>query len=199
VPAFKQVFSTTGKTVVSLLIISLGIGIVSAIVYGISHRPPVSSPSADSADSSEDTNADEASTKMPKSKWDAKVNAAIAAHCIFEGMSRVQVEEALGKINDVDGAFEAYKHQDETCKKYSGNTCTEFDTRLMLLNFTKNGNFKEKEMDMEMSEYREVPISIEGTYMACWAPSWTTDPPKTKVQTKARHPPTAAENTNDAK
>jgi hypothetical protein len=187
------VFSTTGKTLASLLIISLGIGIVWTIFYGVSNGPVSSS----SADSFEDTNADEASTTMPKSKWDAKVNAAIAAHCVFEGMSRAQVEEALGKI-DGNGALESYEHQGDTCTKYKGDACVEFDTQMMWLDFTKKGNFRPKQVNIDMSEYRGVPISVEGTPMVCWAPSWTTDSPKTKVQTKARHP-RAAGNTNDMK
>jgi hypothetical protein len=178
VPAFKQVFSTTGKTVVSLLLISLGIGIVWAIVYGVSNRSVSSS-----ADSFEETQADEASTKMPKSQWDAKVNAAIAAHCIFEGMTRSQVEEALGKI-DVEGTSESYKHQGDTCRKYNGDTCVESDTQIMWLDFTKNGNYKEPSW---LGGIRSTSASVDGVPMACLAPSWTMDPPKTKDQTKDGH------------
>ena len=190
-PAFKQVFSTTGKTVVSLLLISLGIGIVWAIVYGVSNR----SVSSSSADSFEETQADEASTKMPKSQWDAKVNAAIAAHCIFEGMTRAHVEEALGRI-DVDGALESYKHQGETCRKYNGDTCVEFDTQIMWLNFTKNGNYKEPSW---LGGIRSTSASVDGVPMACLAPSWTMDPPKTKAQTKVRHTTSVASGEHEPK
>jgi hypothetical protein len=187
VPAFKQVFSITGKTFISLLIISLGIGIIWAVISVVSNRP-ASSPSAGSF---EDNQADEASAKMPKSQWDAEVKSAIVAHCIFGGMSRAQVEQALGKINH-NGAFEDYKQPSGRCTKYNGDACVEFDTNTMYLDFTKAGNFKETTF---MSTYRLASASAPGKPIVCWAPAWTKDPPKTKTQ----HPRVAPRSTNDAK
>lgn len=91
---FKDVFSTTAKVILSLLIISAMIGVAFLIVGGIgSAVAPVNSgvgaPGADEADALRVT--------VPKSAWDSVIAKTAANHCVTDGMNKEEVLRAVGE------------------------------------------------------------------------------------------------------
>ena len=132
-PKFGYVFSTTGKVLLALFLISLGIGVIyfvfAGIGSGVNSRDTNSSYESTYIDSQATYNesADNKSTKMPISQWNAAIAAAINAHCPTEGMTKEQLEQAIGKPTTVKptdgtgGETWAYERTlQKECIKYSG-------------------------------------------------------------------------------
>lgn len=122
---FGEVFSTTWKVLVALLLISLGVIVISFMI-GVIGR------STQSASSRDMTiwyrMADEKHTSMPLSRWNKLVAAAIKQHCPWNGMTKDEVEKAIGKplsLSD-NGSSWHYERtaQEEDCTKYVGDKCS---------------------------------------------------------------------------
>jgi hypothetical protein len=86
-PKFNEVFSTTWKVLLALFLISLGLGLAYLIMGGIGAASRRGGGSYDA----ELTpiyikSADAKHTKMPQTRWNFVINAAIKQHCPVEGM-----------------------------------------------------------------------------------------------------------------
>jgi hypothetical protein len=70
--------------------------------------------------------ADEKHTSMPLSKWNKITAAAIKAHCPWDGMTKAEVEQAIGKPAKDYGSMWEYERtaQKEDCTKYVGENCS---------------------------------------------------------------------------
>jgi hypothetical protein len=164
-PKFGQVFSTTGKVLLALFLIFIGIGIVYAIINAIGN----SSSSSSTADYTNtyinrrtyyNDDADNASTKMPLSEWRRLVARDIKGHCIREGMTAAEVEKAVGKptaaktVTYGEGSAQSadkgdvweYVTKEEVkkpCSRYEGEKCAdpvEYETKKATLYFSPKGN-----------------------------------------------------------
>jgi|ERR1019366_4765366 hypothetical protein len=93
---FKDVFSTTAKVILSLLIISAVVGLGFLILGRLgSAITPASSASADP----NENEADALRAAMPKSAWDNLIAKAVANHCVTDGMNEEEVFRAVGEPN----------------------------------------------------------------------------------------------------
>lgn len=150
---FSEVFSTTLKVWTSVLLISLAGGAIYLFFAAASKVGTVGNPDSTAnvdpwaADYSQ---ADDVHTKMPKSKWDKMVAAAIKQHCALEGMSEQEVERALGKATKVDeklkdcaqcsGDTWTYESTDKgSCEKYDGDNCVQYAQHTDIIFFSRNG------------------------------------------------------------
>jgi hypothetical protein len=134
---FSEVFSTTFKVIVALVLISLGAGLVYLIVTHVNNSAKESAQTRElykDESKREDeriTNADAKHTSMPLSKWHELVAAGIKQHCAFEGMHKNDVEKALGKPveashNPDNTDSWKYTFEDQKkCLKYDGERCAE--------------------------------------------------------------------------
>jgi len=135
---FGEVFSTTAKVVLALIIISGVIGLVWWGLGGLGaamHTPPV-----DQAQVS----ADEIITRMPKTTWDRGVAIAIGAHCIVDGMSEKEVLQSFGEPTEKQD-FGTERDwignlPPGDCLKYDGDKCAEQVKRQRTVRFTVNGH-----------------------------------------------------------
>ena len=142
---FREVFSTTAKVVLALIIISAVIGSVWWGLGGLGaavHSPPI--------DSTQRL-ADEISTGMPKTSWDRGVAKAIREHCIVDGMSEAEVIQSFGEPTEkqaighagIVGTTETWwtwKLPPGDCLKYDGDKCAERVERNRTVRFTLNGH-----------------------------------------------------------
>jgi hypothetical protein len=122
-PKFGEVFSTTWKVLLALFLISVGLSVLYFIIAAIGS----SSSSSSSTDSIHNQMADEKHTSMPLSKWNAHVAAAIKQHCPLQGMTKQEVENAIGKpVNTYGASVWEYERtaQKENCNKYVGENCS---------------------------------------------------------------------------
>jgi hypothetical protein len=164
-PQFGQVFSTTGKVLLALFLISLGISIVYGIVVSIGNSGS-SSLTSDykntyiNGRSYYNDKADNASTKMPLSQWKKLIAHDIKGHCVREGMTPAEVEKAVGKpttaktVSYGDGAAQSadkgdvweYTTQEvvkNPCSRYEGEKCidpVEYKIKTGTLYFSPKGN-----------------------------------------------------------
>ena len=161
---FSQVFSVTGKVVLALFLIGLGIGLIYLTINGIGSASYSGTGTSDYTNtymnSREyyDNKADEALTKMPLSAWKTRMAADISGHCVKEGMTSAEVEKAVGSptskkalpptngaTSDKAEAWEYVKQEkvDKPCGKYDGEKCAdpvEYETKKATLYFSPNGH-----------------------------------------------------------
>jgi zinc-ribbon domain len=144
-PKFGQVFSTTGKVLLALLLISVGIGIVYAIISGVADSSGGSGGSHydEWKKQYEEKNANEASTKVPKSQWDKEMKRCIRQHTVVEGMTKDEVRKAVGGDEPWTFTIVTRKGTDEKCVKFSGEKCVEYppdEVKTFTLHFTPVGH-----------------------------------------------------------
>lgn len=128
-PSFGHVFSVTWKVLLALALIAAVVVIVRSLIIGISNQSVESSNT--SWDMQYDSQkADQKPTTMPQSKWNQFVAAAIKAHCPAEGMTKAEVEQAIGKPQVISGNEWEYSRtiKKNKCLKYSGDTCVQYET-----------------------------------------------------------------------
>lgn len=143
--SFREVFSTTGKVLIALIVIAVGVAVIWGVINALSSQSSLSRPPAPN-ESFEDIWADSAPTRVPQSQWDRQVNAAIAAHCVFEGMTKDQAARAAGKPVDPTLSSWSFERQDkQTCLKYNGDACAEFMKYTAVIYFSKHENVKKVE------------------------------------------------------
>ncbi len=94
---FKDVFSTTLKVFLALLIISAVIGVAGLILGGLGSAVNSPSVSTKTETDTHQTDADALRTTMPKKTWDRGVGKAVKKHCFTEGMNKEEVVQALGE------------------------------------------------------------------------------------------------------
>jgi hypothetical protein len=88
---FGDVFSTTGKVVLALVIISVGIGLTFEALGGLGNV--VRSPQIDQYQ----IYADETRTGMPTTNWEKGLGRAVKEHCVTDGMSGEEVVRRWGE------------------------------------------------------------------------------------------------------
>ncbi len=147
---FKDVFSTTLKVLLALVLISaaLGIGVLflGGVIAGLgSKSAPVSTSTAKSDNDARADEADSIRTTMPKSLWDAGMARAIAHHCYTDGMSEEEVAQALGEPASkadygIRGASWTWQLPSGKCLRYDGDKCIQHETREKIIFFTAKGN-----------------------------------------------------------
>src|SRR5438477_2576802 len=132
---FNEVFSTTWKVLLALILISLGIGFIYMIIGAIGNGSRSSTSSHELSSPGIDyEHADTAPTKMPKSVWDRMVKGNLDAHVPMEGMSKEQIAQILGKpttsaatSNGMGGETWIYTKvvKKGECQKYEGDNCVQ--------------------------------------------------------------------------
>lgn len=142
---FSQVFSVTGKVILALFIIGLGIGLLCLLIYKLSH-PSYSGKSSDisrtylDSRAEYDKDADEAPASVPLSQWKKIIAADIAGHCVRPGMTYDEVKRAVGEptskevvpppqgnasLNNGEAWQYVKQEVSEPCSKYEGEKCAE--------------------------------------------------------------------------
>jgi hypothetical protein len=150
-PAFSSVFSTTGKVVLALFLIALGVGVIVGLVKLVGSSGSSSSSFNSDLDNFHNEQADKKRTSMPLSKWNQGVAAAIRQHCPAVGMSKEEAEKALGKPTngtaDLSWAYE--RSVQKECIKYDGDKCAEYKTarETAFVQFSPNGHVRFPEHD----------------------------------------------------
>jgi hypothetical protein len=163
---FGQVFSVTGKVILALFVIGLGIGLLYLIIGALGNASYSGSSGGSASDYSRtylnsrtyyDKDADEASTKMPLSQWKTWIAGDIAGHCIRAGMTFDEVKRAIGEptskeavppedANSNKGEAWQYVKQvqlSKPCSKYEGDKCAdpvEYKTEKATLYFSPTGH-----------------------------------------------------------
>jgi hypothetical protein len=140
---FNDVFSVTAKVVLSLMVISLLIGVAFYALGGVGSI--IQKPRPDAAQDM----ADEARSSMPQTKWDKGIAKAIKVHCITDGMSKEEVLRSYGEPtkktdytynNGLKGSEWVWELPPGDCLKYAGENCVERETRQKMIMFTAKGN-----------------------------------------------------------
>jgi len=143
--AFKDVFSTTLKVFLALVIIStiLGIGYVVVVGIGAGVSSTGSSTQSNPFDPY-DTRADAVRTRMPRTVWDKAIAKAIKRHCYIEGMSKQEIAQALGEPTEKQGYSSGdtwtWQLPPGKCVKYDGDKCVEQEKPHKVIFFSPNGN-----------------------------------------------------------
>jgi hypothetical protein len=95
---FKDVFSTTARVVVFLLIISAAIGVAFPSLSGLSSAvTPADSNPIGGASGEEET--DTIRNAAPAPAWDHVITKAVANRCVTDGMNAAEVLQAVGEPN----------------------------------------------------------------------------------------------------
>jgi hypothetical protein len=148
---FKDVFSTTWKVLLALVLISAIIGACTIALGGLGWMMGRSSstPSAASiAVSADDQAADALRTTMPKSIWDRGMARAVRNHCFTEGMSKEEVIRAVGEpterndYNSEIGSIWVWQLPPGKCLKYDGDKCIEQVKNSQTIIFTAKGSVR---------------------------------------------------------
>jgi hypothetical protein len=146
---FKDVFSTTLKVLLALLIISavLGVGFLflGGVIGGLASIAKSPSPTTTTENDVREDEADAIRTTMPKSLWDAGIARAVKKHCYTEGMSKEEVAQALGEPTQKTdhtsvGDDWTWRLPSGKCLKYDGDKCAEQEKREKVIFFTPKGN-----------------------------------------------------------
>jgi hypothetical protein len=144
-PSFGKVFSTTGKVILALVLISVGIGAVFGLIALL--RNSNTRPSVDSSSFIDYQNkvGDEKRTTMPLSKWNKAMAAAIKQHCPAVGMNKEEAEKAVGKPPDASQNTWVFERDiEKECIKYDGEKCAEHkkDHQISIVYFSPNGHIR---------------------------------------------------------
>jgi hypothetical protein len=123
-PAFKDVFSTTWKVVLSLMIVS-AIAVFVYFLLSVPSRVSEQRSGKTGDDPFSRYDASDYQTKMPKSAWDKRVAWAVSHHCYFVGMSKVDAIQALGPPTEQVETSLTYYWLNKDCVRYEGNACAE--------------------------------------------------------------------------
>jgi hypothetical protein len=178
---FKEVFSTTSMVLVALLLIAIGVGLGWSIIHHLSSSTSISGTSRMVPQEEElqsgsraatgnkyldnkeyyDRLADDRPTSVQQSRWNKTIAAAVKVHCPFEGMTKQQLEQSIGKpysssptpspTEPVTGtpvpstvnygeAWEYRRENKKKCLKYVGDKCAEFEQQAMTFYFTPLGH-----------------------------------------------------------
>lgn len=148
-PTFGLVFSITWKVVLALSVISL----ITGLVYGLFSTITKSADTIGSTGTTSTMNddakwrwqmADDAPTKMPKSKWDKEVHERINEHTLMEGMTKDEVKQALGVDEPWVYTLMIKKGTEQPCERYEGEECVKYppdEVERYTLKFTPSGHY----------------------------------------------------------
>jgi hypothetical protein len=160
------VFSTTLKVLLALFIISALLGVGYNILSTIGHSAGRNNSSSDfthaylNSRSYYNDKADDAHTKVPLSQWKRAIAQDIRHHCIHEGMTSDEVEQAVGKPTEAKTVtygtgpggeadkgdvwtYTVRKPIQRPCSRYEGEKCAdpvEYETTTGTLYFSPKGN-----------------------------------------------------------
>lgn len=144
---FTDVFWTTVKVLLALLIISIVVAAAVSVFGGLgSTIMPSAKPTSISLRNSEDDATDAVRTSMPKSVWDRGIARAVSHHCYTNGMSKDEVFHALGEpLERKDyggeiGSAWTWQLPAGKCLKYDGDSCIEHKENHQIIFFTPAGN-----------------------------------------------------------
>lgn len=141
-PNFGEVFSTTWKVLLALVLISLGVSMAYFVVGAVSRGGSEYS-SGEWLRKNEEKTADEAASKMPQSQWEREVKRCIEQHKVIEGMTKEQVKEAVGGNDPWTYSIVTSKGVNQPCLRYEGERCVEFppdEVKYFNLHFTPKGS-----------------------------------------------------------
>jgi hypothetical protein len=146
VTQFKDVFSTTAKVILALVIISALVGVGFLVLGGLGGTlMPASSTSSTRAATAEEDAADALRATMPKSMWDRGIARAVKHHCFVSGMNQEEVVRALGEptqktdLGDY-GSDWTWQLPPGKCLKYDGDKCVEQEKNEPRIAFTRKGS-----------------------------------------------------------
>jgi hypothetical protein len=129
---FGKIFTTTLKVVAALAIIGAVVWIGFAIFGAFASVGTAPLATNKPEPSYQEAEADNKPSTMPASKWNASVAGAVKNHCVVVGMTKDEVERALGKpdrathhTSAVGDDWTYSKVNMKDCVKYSGETCSE--------------------------------------------------------------------------
>jgi hypothetical protein len=132
--------------IVALLLISAVGGIAYLILGGIGNvasRSTTTSDYKEFEEKAKNERADNTRTLLPGSEWNKLVGAAAKVHCPVEGMTKEEVEQALGKPVAAESSSLRYERKvAQPCTKFSGDNCAEPTEQLEseTFSFSPNGH-----------------------------------------------------------
>jgi hypothetical protein len=146
---FTDVFWTTAKVLLALLIISIAGWVAVGVFGGLgSAVMPSAKPTSVSLRNSDDDVTDAVRTSMPKSAWDRGMARAASHHCYTNGMSKDEVLRALGEPSERKdyggeiGSNWTWQLPAGKCLKYDGDNCIQHEENHQIIFFTSGGNAK---------------------------------------------------------
>jgi TonB family protein len=149
---FSDVFSTTAKVVLALVLISILCVVGSLVFFGSIAGIGTAITrimSGNSADKAWFDKADTVRTTMRKSVWDKGMERAAEKHCYITGMNKEEVARALGEPTTKESATRPsglvifawnYFLPTGKCLKYNGDNCVEKEQWKQRVIFTDKGN-----------------------------------------------------------
>jgi len=165
-PKFGDVFSTTWKVLLALFLISLGIGFVYLILgaIGNSTRGGID---PEWERQYKEKNADDASSKMPKSQWDREMKRCVRERTVIEGMSKEEVRAAVAGDDTWIYSIVVLKSTDQKCIRYSEEQCVEYppdEVKTFHLHFTPKGNLIWDDDSIGLSVYDKIKPKTRSGY-----------------------------------
>jgi hypothetical protein len=159
-PKFGDVFSTTWKVLLALFLISLGVGVIYLVLGAIGNSSSRSGIGGDDwTRQYHQKNADDASSKMPKSQWDRQIKQCIKERTVIEGMSKEEVKQTVGGDEPWTYSIITLKSTDQKCIRYSGEQCAEYppdEVKTFNLHFSPNGHLIWDEDSIGLSVYDKI-------------------------------------------
>lgn len=157
---FSEIFSTTWKVLLALFLISLGMGVFYLILGAVGNSNSRSGIGGDDwTRQYHEKNADDASSKMPKSQWDRQIKQCVKERTVIEGMSKEEVKQAVGGDEPWTYSIITLKSTDQKCIRYSGEQCVEYppnQVETFNLHFTPKGNLIWDEDSIGLSVYDKI-------------------------------------------
>lgn len=140
-PDFGKVFSVTLKVFLALLLISVIVGVVFLVLGGIGKvAENASDSSADWKTTEKKVETDRADgyrTLVPVGEWNKLIAAAVKVHCPLEGMTKEEMQRAIGKPIASDPTTWRYERTvEKECMKYNGDKCAEPTQQVETESFT---------------------------------------------------------------
>jgi hypothetical protein len=187
---FSRITSAKWRVGLVLFVISLDVGvIIYAPIWAAGNNQGYTSDEETYIEGKGyyDEKADETHTKMPQSEWNVLVVAAIKAQCPVEGMTKEEVDRAIGKpvasiptaaAPSCFGAAEQKTNSSKgetwlyepirMCRKYEGENCVKYEAKeTPTFYFSPNGHLTRLQL-----MGRELKINCSGSFASQY-PFWT--------------------------
>lgn len=155
-PNFGKVFSVTFKVFLALVLISAIVGAIFLVLGGLGRVANKASENGSSVDRETRKkqvaikSADRFHTLVPLSEWNKIIAAATKVHCPVEGMTKEEVQNAIGKPVAADLTTWRYQRTvEKKCTTYTGDKCAEPTQQIETENFsfTPSGHLLYPESD----------------------------------------------------
>jgi hypothetical protein len=157
--SFETIFSITWKVLAALFVISLIITVIAFMIGGLGQ---IGNSSRSDTSNIKIEDADTAHTKMPASKWNAAVKQCITKHGVMEGMTKEEVQQAVGGKEPWAYSIVSLKGSSQPCIKYDGENCVQYppdEVKNFFLHFTPEGRLIWDEDSIGLNVYSSSELA----------------------------------------